>query len=266
MAYAFVRQFAAGLAFFGLLALGGCGGGPGLPDNRVAAITLTYPYGEDTNWLFPNYDRIIADAAGSYVALTVTADSETIAQTGSEVVSAASGTIVHPGGYIVTAAHIAVDPKYRVRATTVDGRVHRGQVLHVDRNRELALIKIPAAPGLQAARFADSDRVGDDDPAAAIGSPRRLTGVVSMGRIKEQRLGYPLRYNGFTLPGAIVLSMLVEPGHSGGPVFNDSGELIGMIASFALGDTRKVPYVAPKIAFAVRANDIAAYLREVAGL
>jgi putative serine protease PepD len=57
----------------------------------------------------------------------------------------------------------------------------------------------------------------------------------------------------------------VEPGNSGGPVVNRAGEVIGMVASFVLGDTSQSDYVSPRLAYAVPSNAVAAFLRETAG-
>ncbi len=236
--------------------LAGCEGSRQSATNRDGPITLTYPYGESGDDLFPSYAEVTAAAAASYVAVTVLADPATIADTGSEVVSYASGVVIHPSGLIVTAAHIAVDPKYRARVTTIDGRVHEGEIISVDRDRELAIIKVPASASLAPATFADSKGLGSGDHAVAIGSPRNRRGTVSLGRVKEPRLDYTLPYNGYEIPHPMVLSMEVEFGHSGGPVFNDRGQLIGMIAGLDL--------VLPRVAFAVPSNDILAYAREVA--
>ena len=45
--------------------------------------------------------------------------------------------------------------------------------------------------------------------------------------------------------------MEVESGHSGGPVFDRRGALIGMVAGYELGDTTKRPYVSPRITYAI---------------
>jgi len=246
-----------------VLALAACGGA-GSKD-RIEPIVLTYPYGESGPYLFADYDRIIAAAAASYVAITIRSDPGTAAESGHNRVSSASGTIVDPAGYIVTAAHIAVDTKYHAEVRTIDGRLHKGKILRIDRDRELAMIKIPPAPGLAAARLVDSAEIVRGANAVAVGSPRLRTGVVSLGLIKNPQLSYPLEYSGYSYSDAVVVSMQVEPGHSGGPLFDANGALIGIIASFALGDTRKVPYVSPRIAFAVRSDDIAAYMQEVIG-
>ncbi|MCP4328551.1 MAG: trypsin-like peptidase domain-containing protein [Alphaproteobacteria bacterium] len=260
-----LRVLAAILSVLAGMALAGCNGGASKSSDRAAPVTLAYPYGEGGTYLFAGYDRITAEAARSFVTITILADRATVDQTGSELVSSASGTIVDAGGLIVTAAHIATNSKYRARVTTIDGTVMEGRVIALDRDRELAVIKVPPNPGLTAATFADSSTLARRDHAVAIGAPRRHTGAVSLGIVREPQLDYPLEYNGYTLPNAIVISMEVEPGHSGGPVFDKNGALIGMIASFALGDTRKVPYQSPRIAFAVPSNDIAAYVESVAG-
>lgn len=257
------------IAAAAVLALVACTPG-GRNDDRVAPVALHYPYAAAEGAAFPGHQEIARGAAPWYVAVTIVADPASARETGRATVNAASGTIVHPGGYIVTAAHIALDDRYYAQVTTVDGHVHRGQVIDVSRDRELALIRIPPTPGLHAAYFADSSYLGRGQPMLAIGTPNGRAGAVSLGMVRDARLNYRLRYSGFSYPNALVIDMKVEPGHSGGPVINERGEFVGMIASFALGRTPRSPddktATSPAIAFAVPSNDVAAYLRDVTGL
>ena len=71
-----------------------------------------------------------------------------------------------------------------------------------------------------------------------------------------------MSYGAYSIRAGMELDMEVDSGHSGGPVVGADGQVIGMLASYLLGDTTKTPYVSPEIAFAVPANMIRAYLAE----
>jgi S1-C subfamily serine protease len=239
-----------------LAAASGCSGLRTSNERSATPITLSYPYGESGAQLFDGYRRVADDAARSYVVVTILADPETAAEAGKELVNAASGTVVDKAGLIVTASHIAIDPKYRARVRMMDGSVIEGTVVDVDRDRELALIKVPPNRGLVPARFADSSSLEKGDHAIAIGSPDNTDGVVSLGVVEDPRYSKPIAYNGYTIVDPVILSMKVDFGNSGGPVVNEHGELIGMIAG--------VDLYKPAIAFAVPSNVIVNYLDDIA--
>ena len=184
----------------------------------------------------------------------------------SGTVSGASGTVVDPAGYVVTAAHIALGTRYRAEITTVDGRVYPARIVDVDPSRELALLRIEAPPRLAAPRFADPSRLRVGDRVLAIGTPINKKGVVSVGAVARTRYPRRIQYGRYGYDDAIVLRMAVEPGHSGGPVFNMRGELIGIIGSFALPKPGRRSGPPPERAFAIPASAIAAYLDEVIGV
>ena len=250
------------------ISVAGCAAGPGdkTAPSRTKPITLTYPYGESGYYLFDNYQQIVASAAKYYVDLTIIADPESASGTGQSRANVGSGTIVHPAGYIVTAAHIALNTKYSARITLMDGRVLNGDVVHLDRERDLALIRTTGGGPLPAPVFADSDLLKQGRRAFTVGSPNGVKGVAALGIVLTPKLDRPLAYSGYSIKDGIELGMAVFTGNSGGPVFNQQGELIGMIASYNNPDLRKLKNAPPNIGYAVPSRGIAAYLSEVAGL
>jgi len=246
-------------ALVAALLLIGCGTDANAPAGRGEPITLTFPYADIDGVRFPDRDRVAAAAAPGYVAVKILADPATVADTGATLVNIGSGTLIDPAGLVVTAAHIAIDDRYGAVVTTVDGREHRGEVVHVARDRELALIRIPPVPGWPPMALADSSTLAPGQVALAIGSRRDARGTVSTGAIREPRLDYPLDNSGFTIPAAIVLRMEIDFHHSGGPLVDADGRLIGIIVGLDISGNHPEP-----IAFAVPSNEIAAYVRRIA--
>lgn len=233
-----------------------------------ASLAYPYPVARDVD--FPDYRAVAEREAGIYVRVRVL--SEEKAEVGGErgsapsnVVSFASGIIVDPRGYVVTAAHIALSTKFEAEVITLDGRRFYGSVVAVERGRELGLIKIHPFPGMEVAQFRDSDTLAAGEAALAIGTPNHHGGIVTVGKILEPRSKTRIGYNDFGYDNAIILSMEVQPGHSGGPILDPQGRLIGMVASYALGKVGSRPYVSPRIAFGVPSNDILAFLHAHAG-
>ena len=244
------RSFLWGMA----LALAGCAGAaPPQP------VTLIYPYGIEESARFEGYRRLAQRVAPSYVRVLVYADS---ADEGIAIVNGASGAIVDARGYVVTSAHIAKSSRFKARVTTMDGRQRPATIVLIAPGRELALLKIDPFPGMRVARLADAEDVRAGRRVVSIGTPNNRKGVVAVGIVVNPRRGLRIEYGEYGYDDAIELRMEVEPGHSGGPVFDTEGRLIGMVASFGLGDTRRVPYVSTMIAYAVPASAIAAYLEE----
>ena len=198
--------------------------------------------------------------APSYVRVKIT-DPTAGKDASTDTVNGASGVIVDPSGLVVTAAHIALDTKLVVKVVTFDGQYHNGTILKVDRNRELALIRIAPFPGIQAVPLADSSKLTIGEPVFAIGTPDNKPGVVSLGQVVETRHAERLEYNGFGFDDAVKLRIEVDPGNSGGPVYDRQGHLVGIIAAFVLGTTDSAKnYKLSYLAYAVPSNAIRAYM------
>jgi len=230
-----------------------------------APFTLSYPESSAAN--FPDHRRLAEQVAPAYVRVTIYDKGDGIGPVDIEAqrVAIASGILVDTRGHLVTAAHIARDGSFGASIGTSDGGEHEGVILDVDPERELALIRIAPFPGIEPAVLGDSDALVRGELALAIGTPAMIPGVVSLGRVRIARRRTPLVYGRYRVESGIELTMDVASGHSGGPVFNAQGKVIGMVASYLLGDTTKLPYVSPGIAFAVPAKAIDAYLREKLG-
>ena len=192
--------------------------------------------------------------------VTLVARANPISGEGGGELHTGSGILLNRDGYILTAAHIARGPEFGVRVRLWDGRTLPGEVVKVSAKQELAIVKTSPLPDAEPLAFADSRTVRKGDPVLALGSPRRVWGVVSVGRVRVPNIGERLDYGDWGFDNAIEAAMEVESGHSGGPVVNAKGELIGMVAGYELGDTTKPQYRSPRIAYGVPANDIKKWL------
>ena len=129
----------------------------------------------------------------------------------------------------------------RVIVTLRDGReLHVVEVLAASPDHDLALVRVEAH-GLPALALGDSDAMRPGDPVVAIGNPMGLEDTVSNGLVSARR-----KVEG----GLEVLqvSAPIAPGSSGGPVFNDRGEVIGVATAvveggqnLAFGDAHPLP-------------------------
>ena len=133
-----------------------------------------------------------------------------------------SGFIVAPEGIVLTNAHV-VQGASEVTVKLTDRREFRAKVLGTDPATDIAVLRIDAS-GLPAVRIGDSaaSRVGDW--VVAIGSPFGFENSVTAGIVsaKGRSLG------GDTYVPFIQTDVAVNPGNSGGPLFNLAGEVIGI--------------------------------------
>ena len=132
-------------------------------------------------------------------------------------------------GRIVTNHHVVAGA--REIAVRRRGRRVRARLVGSDPSTDLALVRLRPEEGerLRALPLGDSDSVRPGDPAVVIGNPlglaRTLTaGVVSAtGRRIEAPDGFPIR-------NAVQTDAPVNPGNSGGPLLDERGRVIGVIA------------------------------------
>jgi serine protease Do len=136
-----------------------------------------------------------------------------------------SGFIVSADGYVLTNAHVVADAS-EVIVRLNDRREFAAKVIGVDKGSDVALIKIPAT-GLPVVRFGDPSKIRPGQWAIAIGSPFGFESSVTAGVISAT--GRPLPDDsGYNYVTFIQTDAAVNPGNSGGPLFNINGEVVGI--------------------------------------
>ncbi len=136
--------------------------------------------------------------------------------------SLGSGFILSPDGYILTNAHVAQDAdKIIVRLS--DQRERPAKLIGVDEMTDVALLKIEDE-NLQAVKIGDSDALEVGEWVLAIGSPFGLERTATQGIVSAVGRNLP---SGTYVP-FIQSDVAVNPGSSGGPLFNLRGEVVGI--------------------------------------
>ena len=133
-----------------------------------------------------------------------------------------SGFIVESGGVILTNAHV-VEGADEVRVRLSDRREFKGKVLGVDHASDIAVVKIDAA-GLPVAKLGDPAKLRVGEWVLAIGSPFGFDSTATVGIVSATSRSLP---DGTYVP-FIQTDAAVNPGNSGGPLFNTKGEVIGI--------------------------------------
>ena len=145
------------------------------------------------------------------------------------VQGAGSGVIVREDGYIATNYHV-IQGANKVEVTLHNGESYTARIVGSDQANDIAVIKIDAK-GLTTATIGDSSTVDVGDLAVAIGNPLgQLGGTATTGIISA--LDRTLDVEGTTLT-LMQTDAAINGGNSGGGLFNNKGELIGIVESKA---------------------------------
>ena len=133
-----------------------------------------------------------------------------------------SGFIVTADGLILTNAHVVQGAK-QVTVKLQDRREYSAKVLGSDEMTDVAVLRIEAK-GLPAVQFGDPKALRVGDPVLAIGSPFGFEQTATQGIVSAK---------GRSLPGGAMVPFIqtdaaVNPGNSGGPLFDDAGRVIGI--------------------------------------
>lgn len=135
-----------------------------------------------------------------------------------------SGFIISDDGYIVTNHHV-IDKAESITVTLNDQRAYEATVVGSDERSDLAVLKIEAT-GLPVVTLGDSSKLKVGEWVLAIGSPFGLQYSVAAGIISY--MGRSLPSQGSNYVSFIQTDVAINPGHSGGPLFNLAGEVIGI--------------------------------------
>jgi len=256
----FARRPAAALAIPWVVIVGAAA-----PVQSARPISLSYPYLTGTEAGIGSIKALAEQVSQSYVHVVILYPGDPDNNDPPGILQQASGIIVDAKGHVITAAHIAQTLKNKARIIARNGSEHAGSILFIDPKHDLALLKIEPFAGMKPARLATKSEPKRRDFAIAVGSPSRGRGAVSFGFVRIPKLKERLDYNRWGITDAIEISMEVESGHSGGPVFNRAGELIGMVAGYELGDTTRRPYISPRITYAIPITGLREFMKRSLG-
>ncbi len=203
--------------------------------------------------------QLLPSTGPTYVTLTVSEKEESQTAGKSDLakraITSGSGFIVSNDGYVMTAAHVAVAKGNEISARAANGRVYSGSVVGINVNNDMAVLKLRGFTG-HAVAPAGPGCLVKGDMVYTLGKPHGGGDTARVGALEALHFGRPVAYGKFGYPDAIVLHMGTQRGESGGPVFDNKGQLIGMVVS-TLSDTNGQSI---NLAHAIPANTLANYL------
>ncbi len=159
---------------------------------------------------------------------------------------AGSGVIISQDGYILTNNHV-INGANSVKVRLRDGTEYDATIIGSDSDNDIALLKV-SATGLSPATFGDSNSLAVGDYVVAIGNPLgELGGTVTDGIISALARKVTIEDTQMTL---LQTNAQVNPGNSGGGLFNENGELVGIV------NAKQSATEVEGIAFAIPINNV----------
>ena len=132
-----------------------------------------------------------------------------------------SGVIFSKEGYIVTNLHILNSKNINVQLN--NGKNYPAKIIGIDKNADIAVLKISADENLNPINIANSDNLKIGDKVLAIGNPYGIGISVSNGIVSATGRDYGNPYLQL-----IQTDAAINPGNSGGALINENGNLIGI--------------------------------------
>jgi len=137
-----------------------------------------------------------------------------------------SGFIVDPSGYVVTNNHVVKNGK-DIKVTLQDGTTLNAKVVGTDSYADLAVLKVEAGHPLPSVPFGDSGKSRVGDWVISVGNPFGLGGTVTAGIVSASGRDVPSEERSAYVD-YLQIDAPINQGNSGGPTFNEEGQVIGI--------------------------------------
>lgn len=218
-------------------------------DSRGLKIRTGAPSVSKATVTLPNFKELVNKLSHSVVNVSVKfeADSEKNIEDDmpefflppeGEIRSVGSGFIVSEDGYIATNFHVIKD------AVEVHVLLHgakenvKAKLIGKDEKTDIALLKIDTKDSLKPVYFGNSDKIDVGEWVLAIGNQFQLGQTVTAGIVSAKSRRVPSKISG-PYDNYIQTDASINPGSSGGPLFNQKGQVIGInTAIFSPGRSR----------------------------
>ncbi len=180
-----------------------------------------------------------------------------------------SGVVFDPAGFVLTNFHCVGKPEVKKMSIGLpDGELYEATVLGIDPGSDLAVLLLHGKRAGQVfphAPLGDSDALLVGEQVFAMGNPFLLATdfqpTTTMGIVSGTHRYQPGGGNRMLVyPDCIQVDAPVNPGNSGGPLFNLQGEVVGINGRISVGDRGRVNV---GVGFAIASNQIANFLPDL---
>jgi S1-C subfamily serine protease len=161
--------------------------------------------------------------------------------------AAGTGMIVTSGGLILTNNHV-VEQSTSIEATVQStGKTYKAEVVGTDQTADVAILKLVGASGLSTVTFAPTEKVAVGQAVHSVGNAEGtgslVTAVGTVGATNQSlSIQSDFSTTGENLSGLIELESDVVSGDSGGPLFDSSGKVIGIVTAASSGSAQVTGY------------------------
>ena len=137
--------------------------------------------------------------------------------------SLGSGFVIDPSGIVITNNHVIADAN-DITVIFTDGQRLKAEIIGKDSKVDIAVLKVKPTKPLKAVKFGDSEKLRVGDWVMAVGNPFGLGGTVTAGIVSARNRNIDSGpYDNYLQTDAAI-----NKGNSGGPLFDMSGDVIGV--------------------------------------
>ncbi len=158
-----------------------------------------------------------------------------------------SGAILDREGHIITNYHV-IDGADQIEITLASNKSYPAKVIGGDKEQDIAVLKVDApAAELTPITLGHSDNLRVGQRVYVLGNPFGWDGTLSTGIVSSLNRDLPSRVPGRNMQALIQTDAAMNPGNSGGPLLNTSGQMIGMCVAIAtkVGQSAGVGFAIP---------------------
>ena len=137
--------------------------------------------------------------------------------------SLGSGFVIDSAGVVITNNHV-IEGASEVTVIFNDGQRLKAEIVGKDAKIDIAVLRVKPEKPLKAVKFGDSDKVRVGDWVMAVGNPFGLGGTVTVGILSARNRNI----NSGPYDDYLQTDASINRGNSGGPLFNMSGEVVGV--------------------------------------
>jgi S1-C subfamily serine protease len=154
--------------------------------------------------------------------------------------AAGTGMIISSNGLILTNNHVVEDSTNITVTVESTGKNYKATVVGTDATADVAVLKLVRASGLKTVSFDASEKVTEGQAIHSVGNAEGTGDLVTAtGTVtavdQDLTVGSDYSNEGESLTGLIELDSDVVSGDSGGPLFDKSGDVIGIVTAASTG-------------------------------